>query len=298
MMQFPSHKSSWTHKSVRALVHAAGGGNPEEIIRRKSKALVHAAKRMGWSGPPYNPLELASFRGIRSQESTGLFSAEAQLTPMEGRQLLLEFNPDRSFGRRNFSISHEIVHTFFDDCYDMVHRRRANPRTFDPQNEVEHLCQVGAAEILMPEEDFAADIANLPFSMRSVPELARRYGASREAAARRMLAVSGRTAALVFFSRRLKPREIRDDQGNAEPKMRILYVVPSVDFNVFLPPHKSVPNHSCVGVVNEADEVASARESWDISGFGAWQIEAMALRIPGDAGPNTPSAVALILPNT
>lgn len=282
---------------MRALVRAAGGGDPEDIIRAKTKHLVQAAKRMGWSGPPYNPLELASFRGIRSQESTGLFSAEAQLTPMEGRQLLLEFNPARSFGRRNFSISHEIVHTLFDDCYDMIHQRQANPRTFDPQNEVEHLCQVGAAEILMPQEDFAADIANLPFSMHSVPELARRYGASREAAARRMLGVSGRTAALVFFSRRLKPREIRENTGKAEPKMRILYVVPSVDFNVFLPPHKSVPDHSCVNIVNEADEVASARESWSISGFGSWHIEAMSLRIPDGAGANAPSAIALILPN-
>ena len=297
MIQFTSHNGSWKHKSVRALVRAAGGGDPEEIIRAKTRQLVKAAKRMGWSGPPFNPLELASFRGILSRESPDLFSAEAQLTPMEGRQLLLEFNPDRSFGRRNFSISHEIVHTLFEDCYDMVHQRRANPGAFDPQNEVEHLCQVGAAEILMPQEDFAADIANLPFSMHAVPELARRYGASREATARRMLAVSGRTAALVFFSRRLKPREIRDNQGNAEPKMRILYVVPSVDFSVFLPPHKSVPDNSCVYNVREADEVASAVESWDISGFGLWHIEAMALRIPDGAPPNAPSAVAMILPN-
>jgi hypothetical protein len=297
MIQFTSHNGSWTHKSVRALVRAAGGGDPEEIIRAKTRQLVRAAKRQGWSGPPFDPLELASLRGILSRESPGLFSAEAQLTPMEGRQLLLEFNPDRSFGRRNFSISHEIVHTLFEDCYDMVHQRSANPRTFDPQHEVEHLCQVGAAEILMPQENFAADIASLPFSLRSVPELARRYGASREAAARRMLGISGRTAALVFLSRRLKPREIRSNQGDAKPKMRILYVVPSVDFSVFLPAHKSVPDDSCVYAVNEADEVASAIESWNISGFGSWHIEAMALPDLNGSASNAPTAVAMILPN-
>jgi hypothetical protein len=27
----------WRHKSVRALIHAAGGGDPVEIIRSKSK---------------------------------------------------------------------------------------------------------------------------------------------------------------------------------------------------------------------------------------------------------------------
>jgi IrrE N-terminal-like domain len=287
----------WNHKSVRALVRTAGGGDPEEIIRLKSRELVAEAKAAGWSGPPFDPLQLASFRGITSRESTALFSAEAQLTPMEGNQLLLEFNPTRSSGRRNFSISHEIVHTLFEDCYEMVHQRKSNPKAFDPQQEVEHLCQVGAAEILMPYENFAADATKLPLSLGSVPELAKQYRASREAAARRLLRISGQTGALVFFSRRLKPREIRSGEP-AEPKMRILYVVPSGDFGVFLPPHKSVPDHSCVCKVDLPDETVAAREKWDIPRFGNWFIEAMALPIPdGTDDPDCPSAVALVLPN-
>lgn len=280
---------------MRALLRKGGGGTPEEIIRKKSRRLVAEAKAMGWAGPPFDPLMLASIQGILSRETRELFSAEAQLTPIEGRQLLLEFNPDRSTGRRNFSISHEIAHTFFEDCYEIVHQRKANPLTFDPQQEVEHLCQVGAAEILMPYEDFMTDAASLPLSLNSVQTLARRYGASREAAARRMLGVSGRTGALVFFSTRLKPSEIRSGVA-AEPKLRILYVVPSGDFSIFLPPHKSAPNDSCICCAILPDEVVAGKESWDIQGFDSLFVEAMALPIPLGAGPNTPCVMALVLP--
>jgi hypothetical protein len=280
---------------VRALLRKGGGGTPEDIIRSKSRQLVAKAKALGWDGPPFDPLLLASIQGILSRETRELFSAEAQLTPIEGRQLLLEFNPDRSTGRRNFSISHEIAHTFFEDCYEMVHQRRANPLTFDPQQEVEHLCQVGAAEILMPYEDFKMDAASLPLSLNSVSSLAQRYGASREATARRMLGVSGRTGALVFFSKRLKPSEVRSGTA-AEAKLRILYVVPFGDFSVFLPPHKSAPNNSCVCCVTSPDEVAAKNESWDIQGFDDWFVEAMALPIPLESGSEAPSVMALVLP--
>src|SRR5260370_41104497 len=203
---------NWRHKSIRALIRSADGQDPLEIIRSKSKELVAQAKDLGWKGPPFDPLILASLRGIRVRESSGLFSAEAQLTPIHGHQLLLEFNPDRAPARRNYSISHEIIHTFFDDCYEMVHHRNSNRKTFDPDQEIEHLCQAGAAEILMPEEYFAADLARRYFSLNTVPDLCRRYGASREAVARRMLSLAGRPAALVFFSRRLKPSEKKSDE--------------------------------------------------------------------------------------
>lgn len=290
----PYHRT-WKHKSVRALLRKGGGGTPEDIIRRKSRQLVADAKAMGWDGPPFDPLQLASIQGILSRETPDLFSAEAQLTPIEGRQLLLEFNPDRSTGRRNFSISHEIAHTFFEDCYEMVHQRKANPLTFDPQHEVEHLCQVGAAEILMPYENFSTDAASLPLSLSSIPSLAQQYGASREATARRMLDVSGRTGALVFFSKRLKPSEIRSGVV-AQPKLRILYVAPFGDFSIFLPPHKSAPDESCVCRAVLPDDVIAGIESWDIPRFDDWSIEATALPIPFESGPDTPSVMALVLP--
>jgi hypothetical protein len=290
----------WRHKSVRALIRSAGGGDPIQIIRSKCKAMVESAKRRGWKGPPYDPLRLASLRGIRSRQANGVFSTEAQLTPVDGRQLLLEFNPDRAPARKNYSISHELVHTLFDDCYEMVHHRKSDPKAFDPEQEVEHLCQVGAAEILMPEDDFLSDLDKVGLSLEAVIGLCGRYEASREAVARRMLTLSNETAALAFLSRRLKPAEKNGEYFNGfEPqeKLRILYVVQTPDFPVFLPTHKSVPDESCAYTVTVPDDIAENREAWDVPGFDGWVVQVMALPIPDTTDANSPSVMALILPN-
>lgn len=299
-MRLTKRQRTWTHKSVRALIQEEGGGDPIEIVRAKAKGIVRWAKELGWKGPPYNPRELASMRGIRSRESATLFSAEAQLTPMDGDQLLLEFNPNRCTGRQNYSISHELVHTFFDDCFEMIHQRNSNRASFDPKEEVELLCQIGAAELLMPEEDFRADLDAVPFSLESIPPLCWNYDASREAVARRMLALGGRTAALIFLSKRLKPVEIRalGQPGVVipEPKMRVLYSTYTEDFPFFLPEHKSAPDSSCVYNLQTPDEVVSAVEIWSLSGYGDCIVEAMALPVPNPLDTTTPTVMALIQP--
>lgn len=300
MISVPANRRQWRHKSVRSLMRAAGSDDPVEIIRSKTKDVVKWAKSHGWGGPPFNPLELASLLGIRSRESQSLFSAEAQLTPMDGNQLLLEFNPDRSSGRKNYSIDHELVHTLFDDCFEMIHQRKANRSAFDPEQEVEHLCQVGAAEFLMPEDEFRQDLTGLPFSLSSITELRLRYDASREAVARRLLALGGRTAALAFLSLRLKPTEMRARpylNGAAPiPKMRILYTAQTPDFPVFLPEHKSASDDSCVYAVRTPDEVAEGVECWDAHRYEHWSVEATALPIPDPTDLSAPSVLALIQP--
>jgi Zn-dependent peptidase ImmA (M78 family) len=291
--QIPRH---WRHKSVRALIRSSGGGDPEEIIRGKAREVVAWAKQMGWTGPPYDPLKLASLRGIRSRKSESLFSTEAQLTPLADRQLLLEFNPDRAPCRKNYSISHEIVHTFFDDCYEMVHQRNSDRRSFDPEQEIEHLCQIGAAEILMPEEDFQRDMARYGFSLKAVAGLCREYSASREAVARRTLTLTDRPSALVFLSRRLKPIEMKAGpylQGTGpREKMRVLYSQ-TKNFPIFIPQHKSAPDESCVYRVGAPDDVYTGYEYWEIAGFQRWSVEAVALPLPDNADSNSPSVMVL-----
>ncbi len=294
-------RQRWTHKSVLALVRSNRRSDPVEVIRRKARDLVSRAKSQGWNGPPFDPLVLASLLGIKCRASRDLFSAEAQLSPQPGRQLLLEFHPDRPDGRRNYSVCHEIIHTFFDDCYELVHQRKTDRVLFDPDQEVETLCQIGASELLMPQDDFASDLGKKAFSLESVPELVRRYSASREAVLRRMIHLSNRSCSAVFFSKRLSPREKQVERRPRlipvtapAPKMRIIYSVPSDDFPVFLPPHKSVPDESCVNSMLSVDEVQRACEHWDVAGFGDWRIEATRLPVHGDADEMTPTVVALV----
>jgi hypothetical protein len=242
--------------------------------------------------------------GIKHRPNTDLLSAEAQLTPLPSRQLLLEYNPERADSRRNFSVCHEIAHTFFSDCYESVSQRKSRHVKYDPNGELEQLCQAGAAELLMPGEDFAADLQQVAFSMCSVRFFAQRYAASREAVLRRMVQLGNRPAAVVFFSRRLSPKERENsktkplfaDFDGPAPKMRILYAVPSPSFPVFLPTDKSVPDGSCVYSANQIDEVVGQKETWEVVGFGNWRVEAMALPASVEVGDETPTVVALVLP--
>jgi hypothetical protein len=278
----------------------AGSDDPEAVIRDEAKRLIAKAKTVGWSGPPFKPLELASFLGIRSKPAKDLFSDEAQLRPLPGRQLLLEFNPERAAVRQNYSICHEIIHTFFDDCYEIIHHRRTNPNRYGPEEELESLCQLGAAELLMPEGEFRDDLAEFEGSLSSVRFFVDRYLASREAVIRRMVDLSDRPCAAVFFSKRLSPREqaVMESDPNCglKPKMRILYRTRRTDFPCLLWPHKSAPDDSCVHHAKMVDAVVSQRETWEIPGFGHWKVEAMALPIPENAGDEVPSVAALIVP--
>jgi hypothetical protein len=282
---------------------SAGCDNPELVVRDKAQALVEKAKSMGWSGPPFDPLILASLRGIHLRESTSLFTSEAQLVPIDGNQLLLEFNPDRPSGRKNYTIGHEIAHTFFDDCYEMVHQRTSGRRTSDPKDEIEHLCQVAAAEMVMPHEEFIAELGKLPCSLKAIFPLCDTFDVSREAAARRFLDLAGIKGALVFLSKRLKPVQMQSSAGEMEnllAKYRVLYTVPGHGFSCFIPKHKSVSDNSCIYSLENLDEMEEGFEDWGVRGLGSCLVEAILLPTPKDVemDPDSPSAVALIRPIT
>jgi len=121
-------------------------------------------------------------------------------------------------------------------------------------HELEYLCDVGAAEILLPAEEFESDLAVSGSTLCAVPGLRERYQASREAIVRRMVQMSSERIAAVFLEYRLKPPETAAMRQlsfvgmheDPQPKLRIAYVVPSERFTVFLPPHKSIRDESCV----------------------------------------------------
>ena len=116
---------------------------------------------------------------------------------------------------------------------------------------------------------------------------------------RRMVQMgSERTA--VFLEYRLKPSEKAAMRQLSfvgmhealQPKLAIAYVVPSERFTVFLPPHKSIPDESCVYRALETGEVETAEESWGVSDLPPCRVEAMSM--PGDDAEASLRAVALL----
>src|SRR5690606_15016956 len=97
---------------------------------------------------------LADLLGI---ETTPRHDVEDARTVPVGRSgFRIEFNPTRPRGRLRYSIAHEIAHTLFPDCAEQVRNRVSRTDMLDDEWQLEALCNVAAAEFLMPIGSFPA----------------------------------------------------------------------------------------------------------------------------------------------
>jgi IrrE N-terminal-like domain len=271
------------------------------VIRERARQLVERGRQFGWTGTPFDPRELASFLGIRLRPDRLAPGHDAFIVPRPGQQLGIIFDKSQPETRQNFSISHEICHTLFPDGYEVVRNRYEHRESFDPDRELEQLCDIGAAEILLPERDFRTDIARVGFGLGAVPVLRDRYQASREAIIRRMVQLHDAASVAVFLEYRLKPSEkaalpqlsLITSDAEIRPKLRIAYTVASPHFSVFLPPDKSVPDTSCVYRAALEPGTVSAVEDWGIRALPPCRVEAISL--PTGDSPESPARVVALL---
>ena len=205
-------KKYYSHPSVIQLVdrHSRISQDPEEVIRslvQDKLDVARQSKYFQWNGPPFNPEVLASTLGIRCEESVKLtHSEDAELHPAENGRMVIRYNPDKPKTRQNFSIAHEIVHTFFPGYQDKYHTRHQSGK-FDPENEVEFLCDLGAGEIVLPTPEFDLDVKNMGVSLKSLRKLSKLYEVSLEATAIRMITRDFYPCALIVLDYSHKPIE-------------------------------------------------------------------------------------------
>lgn len=296
---FKGRKRRWFHKSVVALMGGAyEKEEPPDVIRRLARAIVSEALPLRWEGPPYNPETLASLRGIEIKKAKNI-GAEARIIPKPNRKLCIEYDPLKPQKRINFSICHELAHTLFPDHYETSHHRNASTNY---HMELECLCDIGGAELLMPHEPFLTDLAQHTLSLATVHYLSERYQASSEAILIRIAQLSILPCAVVFLSEKLKPIQQREtkmpefDFGfpPAKPKLRVDYVQASPAFGLFIPPNKSVPDDSVAYQCLTANDIVEGKEQWDIRGFGEWAVQAITL--PVKTGTSR-RVVALVVPD-
>lgn len=141
---------NWTNSSVKDF---AGGEDPIEKMEMIARQSVLDAVSKGWRGPPFDPIELAKISGITVRPNAALADARVYWVN-NGYQI--EYNPHKPPSRVNFSIAHEIAHTFFPDCADEV-RNRSREMWEEPNWQLEVLCNIGAAELTMPVGSFPSE---------------------------------------------------------------------------------------------------------------------------------------------
>lgn len=262
---------AWTHPSVRAL---AMEGDPLDVIRQRARRLVFAAMEHGWKGPPFDPLLLAELVRAEGHPTQEVFDARARLV---GGRPRIEYNPNRPRARVRFSIAHELGHLLFDDFAHEARHRGAEPAR-DDDWQLEMLCNLAAAEILMPAGAFP-EFDTSALGIDRILQLRQQFEVSMEAALLRVVRLT--EAPVVAFA-----------AASHEPSAtyRIDYAVESATARgvryagSLLPPDSVVAQCTGVGVT------AKGRERWEADGK---DLLVEAVGIPPYPGSSRPRVVGL-----
>jgi hypothetical protein len=223
----------WTNCSVRAFT---GDSDPITGITELARSLLLAAIDAGLTGPPVDPFRLADLMGLRVLARADVADArvvpstaevgplgDAPLSKYVGTPfpLTLEYNPMRPRGRLRYSAAHEIAHALFPDVADTVRHRTgtgAVPQSAgDDAWQLELLCNIAAAELLMPNEAVEG-LLNTDPDIDFIMAVRARLDVSTEALLRRLASATPRPLAVVAASR------VRDV---ASSPLRVEYVHPS-----------------------------------------------------------------------
>jgi len=252
--------------------------------------------------------------GIQASDERPVHSDDAELAPDGAGGVKMRINPDRPETRQRFSIGHEITHTFFPG-YELKVQCRPDPRLRgreSPDDFIETLCDVGAAEIVLPMPWFANDAACVK-TAQDLVNLANIYAASRETTVRRFAETHKGCIAALFLSWKLKPTQARSfnlGQSNlfgvdpveemlATRALRLDYSIPSERFSatrIYLPKDKSL---NLVGPLQTAADGSCADGGAHLS-FGAASAEFRIMAIPlftprDERGPNGEYSVAAVI---
>lgn len=264
---------TWRHASVRAF---AVGQDPVQLVRDRARSLVLDAMDRGWSGPPFDPFALAAVLDIRVRTSPAV--RDARLLAEDDRPVV-EYNPTRPPARVRYSVAHECAHTLFPDWADRVRHRAAISERDAEDWELESLCNIGAAEFLMPYGSLPATVNGTS----AIDELL---------AARNEFQVS----AEAMFLRTVELAEVPCGMFVARPSAEtyiVEYAVASPAMKWRLKRGQRVPVESVLTRCTGIGYTAKAVETW-LAAEDAVRLEAVG--IPGFPGASLPRVLVWVRP--
>jgi Zn-dependent peptidase ImmA (M78 family)/O-acetyl-ADP-ribose deacetylase (regulator of RNase III) len=236
----------WTNPSVKAL---APEGDPLTHIAEKARALVFDALENGWQGPPFDPFWLAEHRGIKVMPRDDV--PDARLVPSDKGKDTIEYNPIQPNTRIRFSLAHEISHTLFPDYRDATRNRLQLMRQRGDDWQLELLCNVAAAELLMPSESIGTKLSN-NFDIDRLIRLGEEYEVSPEAFLIRTVRSTNQPIT-IFAAARV---------GEPSPSYRLDYCIPSSSSPIRLSRGLSLPSNTILSECTAISFTAKGTERW------------------------------------
>ena len=234
--------------------------------------LVLDAMERGWSGPPFDPFQLAELLSIDVVPSQDVLEAR---TATVGSKFRIEYNPNRGVNRARYSIAHEVAHTLFSDCAEAIRHRKPYHSGEGDSWQLEMLCNIGAAEILMPVgSGLECPVHSDDFS--KLLDLRQQYKVSTEALLLRMARLCG----LCVFSASIDARSNRPTVNyviSSSPELRVREGM-------------SLPSNSIVTHCTAIGFTAEGSETWPIVG----PIKVQCVGIPPYPGQTKPRVLGIL----
>lgn len=274
-----AQRRRWLNPSVVAL---AGTDDPVDVISARARSVIFSAVEQGLQGPPFDPFDLATHLKIPVVPRDDV--RDARTVPAGSGQVAIEFNPSRPKARVRFSIAHELAHTLFPDCVERIRNRALRAEMNRHDTELELLCNIGAAELLMPIGSFPQLRAE-SLSIDHLMELRREYDVSTEALLLRVVKLTPESC-LVFSASR-----IEDKDGGG--RYRLDYVVASRSWRGNIPSGHFFRRSSVVEQCTAIGFTAKGREDGP-GELGTVHVESVG--IPPYPGHSYPRVVGIITP--
>jgi Zn-dependent peptidase ImmA (M78 family) len=265
----------WTNESVKSL---AGLNDPVLAVIRQARAAVVKAIDGGWSGPPFDPLKLAQLMGIEVIGKEVV--RDARTVADEHGRLRIEVNPNRPRARLRYSVAHELAHTLFPDCAKHVRNRAAYHELTADEWQLEALCNIGAAEFLMPTGSFP-ELRREDLSIGRLLDLRQIYGVSTEAVLIRTVRLSSEPLAMFCAS--------RIEMGSHEGTYRIDYLIGSNVSPVALKRGAGLPSNTVVAECTAIGYSAKKTEVWDGN-----EVSVECVGVPPYPGSTWPRVVGIV----
>ena len=249
---------AWTNRSVRAL---AGDADPVQAITEKARALAMDAIQNGWSGPPYDPFGLAEYLKVTVIARQDI--PDARTIPSRSG-FVIEFNPNRPRSRVKYSICHELAHTLFPDCADRIRNRITHRDAKGDDWQLETLCNIGAAELLMPIGT-APSLEGERLTIDSIIEARRQHEVSAEAVLLRALHLTAHQCCAFSASRRSAPA--------AKEGYFLDYSISSRAWHADIRPGTALPENTVAAECISIGFTAKGNETWD--NVGSVRVECL-----------------------
>lgn len=235
----------WTNPSVKRL---GDNTDPTSTIIKRARTILLKAMDDGWQGPPFDVFSLAQRQGLSVVPREDILDARliARKDVIE-----IEYNPNRSLTRIRFSVAHEIAHTLFPDYEESI-RNRAGESLRPDDWQLELLCNIAAAEILMPAGPYLGP-ERVTVTIDKAIEVRDKFGVSLEAALLRLGKFTTQPITIFAAAR---------EKDCKSASFRIDYAINSPTSNISLRAGMKIPSESVLSECTAVGFTAKKREKW------------------------------------